>query len=64
MKVHVDMSKCQSYGNCAQDAPGRYALDDWGYVVLIDGGDVPPGEEEEARKGAAACPSGALAIEE
>ena len=62
MKVHADMSKCQGYGNCAEEAPERFALDEWGYVELLDDGDVPASQEDQARRGVDACPAIALRI--
>lgn len=64
MKVHVDMSKCQAYGTCADEAPELFTLDEWGYSQVRGGGDVPPGQEEAARRAVAACPVLAIAVEE
>jgi ferredoxin len=62
MKVHVDMSKCQAYGNCADAAPQLFSLDDWGYAVVEGDGNVAPQDEEAARNAAAACPAVAITL--
>ncbi|MFF4825639.1 ferredoxin [Streptomyces sp. NPDC001312] len=63
MKVRVDMSRCQAYGNCADDAPAVFTLDEWGYAQAVDG-DVPSEQEAAARHAAAACPARAIALQE
>lgn len=62
MKVQVDMSKCQAYGNCADEAPRLFTLDEWGYAVVLDDGTVPPEEEQAARNAVAACPAIAITL--
>ncbi|MFB7113183.1 ferredoxin [Streptomyces sp. NPDC056190] len=57
------MSRCQAYGNCADDAPAVFTLDEWGYAQAVDG-DVPSEQEAAARRAAAACPAGAIALQE
>jgi ferredoxin len=44
-------------------APEVYELDDLGYNVTAVK-EVPPGLEEQARKGALACPEQAITIED
>lgn len=63
LRVIADRSRCCGYGLCAQMCPQVYKLDENGLVVL-ESDQVPPGLEEEAREGAAACPAEALVIEE
>jgi ferredoxin len=48
---------------CAAAAPELFPLDDNGYT-LVTGIDVPPGQEELARRGARACPERIILIEE
>jgi len=61
MKVSVERSRCQGHARCWETAPVIYELDDLGYCS-IDTIDVPPGLEDEARRGAAACPERAITI--
>jgi ferredoxin len=62
LRVVADRSRCCGYGLCAQVCPQVYKLDADG-LVYLDSDMVPPGLEEEAREGAAACPAEALTVE-
>lgn len=63
MKVQVDRNKCQSYGNCVDEAPELFDLDDAGISVpLVD--EVPDDQRESARNAAASCPANAIRIDE
>jgi ferredoxin len=61
VKVSVDRSRCQGHARCWETAPEVYDLDDLGYCC-IDSFDVPPSLEDDARRGAAACPERAIMI--
>jgi ferredoxin len=61
LKVVANRSACCGYGVCAEICPEIYLLDENGIVVLATD-TVPPGLEERAREGAAACPQNALEI--
>jgi ferredoxin len=58
--ITVDRSKCCGYTLCAAEAPAVYDIDDGGYVVAPES--VPPELEEQARRGAAACPDSAITV--
>jgi ferredoxin len=64
VKVTVDQDKCVSSGQCVLNAGELFdQRDDDGVVVLLN--DHPlPGQAENARKAAAACPALAIDIEE
>lgn len=64
MKVQVDMSKCQAYGNCADEAPALFTLDEWGYAQTIRDGTVTSDQAQAARNAVAACPSLAISLDE
>jgi ferredoxin len=36
MRVQVDLTKCQGYGNCVGAAPDVFDLDDRGLVLLLE----------------------------
>jgi Ferredoxin len=55
MKVVIDRASCVGHARCQAVAPDLYELDDLGYIDS-DGFDVPAGMEDEALKGAKACP--------
>ncbi|MBO9521309.1 MAG: ferredoxin [Nocardioidaceae bacterium] len=59
MRVDVDMTKCQAYGLCAEEAPEVFELDEWGYPVIADH-DVPEGQGPGVLRAVAACPAQAI----
>lgn len=64
MKVHVDQDICQGHGRCYSLAPQLFEPDEIGNGVEIGDGQVPPGQEEAARKAVLNCPERAITIEE
>lgn len=64
MKVSVDQSKCTGHAQCNAQAPTVFELDDDGYVAISGELEIAPGEEDNARRGVAACPERALTIHE
>jgi len=63
MKVLVDAEKCQGHARCLAEGPDVYVLDDDGYNTT-DVESVPPELQDQARRGALACPELALTIVE
>lgn len=61
MKIHVEEGRCQGHARCAATAPSLYDLGEDG-LSIADGKEVPPGMEQDARDGAAACPERALSV--
>jgi ferredoxin len=63
MKVKIDANLCTGHARCWVVAKEFYTLDDIGYNAergkTID---VPPGQEDAARLGAAKCPERAITI--
>lgn len=64
MKIEISKPKCQAYGNCADEAPDLFRLDDAGYAEVVDDGVVPAGEEGTAKRAVLSCPAQALAATE
>ena len=62
MRIRVDREQCSGHAMCFAQAPGVYELDDLGYNALSGEAEVPAGLEEEARRGAQACPERAITI--
>jgi ferredoxin len=62
MKIVVDKNKCSGHARCAATAPEVYELDDLGYIGFAEK-EVPPGLEDKARTGAAACPERAITLQ-
>lgn len=63
MRVRLDRSRCTGHAQCSAVDPELFPLDDFGYSVLQER-EVEPGVEERVRNGAAACPEGALILDE
>jgi ferredoxin len=63
MKIRIDRAACVGNARCAAVAPELFPLDENGYIEVAEI-DVPPGKEEDARRGAAACPERIILIEE
>lgn len=63
MKIRINKSACVGNARCAAVAPDLFPLDDDGYIA-VEEIDVPPGMEEQARKGAKACPERIIIIED
>jgi ferredoxin len=61
MKVSVDRTMCSGHARCVVYGPDVYELDELGYNTQ-DVDNVLPELEEQARRGAAACPEGALRV--
>ncbi|MDO8188410.1 ferredoxin [Conexibacter sp. JD483] len=59
-RLEVDPIACAGHGLCAELLPELIELDDWGYPLLANGGEVPPELAALARRAADACPTLAL----
>jgi ferredoxin len=63
MKIRIDKASCVGNARCAAVAPNLFPLDEDGYIAVSDI-DVPPGQEQLARRGARACPERIIVVEE
>ncbi|MGO8861738.1 MAG: ferredoxin [Acidimicrobiales bacterium] len=63
MRIRVDTAACTGHAVCHREGPDVFVLDELGFNVT-EPGVVPPENEGQARRGAAACPERAIAIEE
>jgi ferredoxin len=61
MKIRVEKAGCVGNARCNAVAGDLYPLNDDGYIA-VDHIDVPPGQEQLARRGAKACPERILFI--
>ncbi|SDD56905.1 ferredoxin [Geodermatophilus telluris] len=65
MRISIDPSLCQGHGRCYDLAPDLFGEDGEGYgTVLVPGGEVPAGEEDDARLAADNCPEAAVLVYE
>jgi ferredoxin len=63
VRVRVDENLCSGHALCKRHGPDVYVLDDLGYNRTVNN-DVPAALWEQARRGALACPEGAITVEE
>ncbi|WP_370307734.1 ferredoxin [Sinimarinibacterium flocculans] len=63
MKIRIEKASCVGNARCAAVAPQLFPLDDDGYIAVSEI-DVPPGQEQLARRGARACPERIIVVEE
>jgi ferredoxin len=61
MKIRIDKAGCVGNARCAAVAPELFPLDENGYI-MVEEIDVPAGKEDDARRGAAACPERIILI--
>jgi ferredoxin len=62
VRIQVATELCTGHAACAAAAPQVYELDDLGCNVS-NGREVLAGLEDEARRGATACPEMAISLE-
>lgn len=63
MRVKVDTALCSGHARCVAKAPNVYVLNSDGYNETPEAA-VKPGFEDEARRGAMACPERAITLVE
>ncbi|HUW78681.1 MAG TPA: ferredoxin [Candidatus Nanopelagicaceae bacterium] len=61
MKIVVDMSKCQHYGQCCFEAEDVFQLDDDGKLTYAD--EVDDSRRNDVESAADVCPMQAITIE-
>jgi ferredoxin len=64
-RLHVDWTRCDRRGSCAELLPELLAEDPWGYPLAHDGSRepvVPPELARHAKRAVALCPRLALRL--
>ena len=65
-RLHVDWTRCDGHGLCADLLPEVLTRDEWGFPLARDAGtralEVPRGVEEHARRAVDLCPLLALSL--
>jgi ferredoxin len=64
VKLFVEAGRCEGHGSCYFVDSDLFPLDDNGFTAVVDGSEVAPDQEQNARDGAQACPVLALRVEE
>ena len=63
MRIRVDPELCTGHARCEAEGPDVFVLDELGYnTTSLD--DVPRELQDQARRGALACPEQAITIED
>ncbi|MEP6814441.1 MAG: ferredoxin [Marmoricola sp.] len=64
-RLHIDRTRCDGHGACAELLPELLKLDEWGFPI-VHGSDrdpsVPRGLEQLAQRAVKACPLMALRV--
>ena len=63
MKIRIDKERCVGNARCAAVSETLFPLNEDGYISVSEV-DVPPGQEQLARRGARACPERIIVIED
>jgi ferredoxin len=61
-RLHVDWTRCDGHGLCAELLPELLDRDEWGYPMPRATWDLEPGLMEHARHATRTCPLLALRI--
>jgi len=64
VRVAVDPVRCRGHGICALLFGEAVSLDEWGYAVVEPTAISDPRSIRRARRAVAACPQGALVLED
>jgi ferredoxin len=63
-RLRVDWTRCDAHGICAELLPELVSLDDWGYPLVRDRGEVPRELRRHAEHAVVACPRIALHLQQ
>lgn len=64
-RLHVDWTRCDGHGSCAELLPELLGIDDWGFPLSLTGErdpQVPVGLTEHADHAVRSCPLMALRL--
>jgi ferredoxin len=64
MKIMVFPERCEGHALCYLVDADLFPLDDDAHTAVVDGTEVPAGQEKLAREGVLACPVAALSVQE
>jgi ferredoxin len=60
LRIRLDRTICDGFGNCAKHAPEYFSLDDWGYASLVGDGRVPEKDRDAVMRALMDCPVHAI----
>ncbi|MEZ5097341.1 MAG: ferredoxin [Nocardioides sp.] len=64
-RLHIDWTRCDGHGSCAELLPELLVVDDWGFPVTRSGAkepEVPGALREHAEHAVRSCPLMALSL--
>lgn len=64
LRVRVNLSACQAYGDCARLCPDVFVLDRYGYPIIQPFDESDSTVRMQVREAQAKCPGAAIAVEE
>jgi ferredoxin len=60
MRIRLDRTMCDGFGQCAKHASGYFSLDDWGYASLEGNGTIPEQDQPAVLRALLDCPVHAI----
>lgn len=60
MRMKLDRTLCDGFGQCAVHAPHLFSLDEWGYANLRGNGEIANEDAEAGRRALLDCPVHAI----
>lgn len=60
MRIRLDRTMCDGFGQCAKHAPEYFSLDDWGYASLEGNGTIPAADRDAVMRALLNCPVHAI----
>jgi len=64
MKAHIDLDKCQGYGNCVMEADRIFDIDGGSGQAVVLLAEIQPDLADEVRLAEASCPAQAILVED
>jgi ferredoxin len=64
VKLQIEADLCQGHGRCYDLAPALFGEDEEGYGKVLADGEVPLGNERDARRAELNCPEHAIRLTE
>jgi ferredoxin len=60
VRIKLDRTMCDGFGQCAKHAPEYFSLDDWGYASLVGNGEIPAEDHDAVMRALLDCPVHAI----
>jgi ferredoxin len=60
VRIRLDRTMCDGFGQCAKHSPEYFSLDDWGYASLVGNGTIPEEDTDAVTRALLDCPVHAI----